>query len=85
MVQDVGQVGAQFIDGLYSQFLSQTVSCIDSVDGEVINQSHLAGLLSRETFRSTFKFAVLRWIKPPMFDFLLRFVPDKLIVFSISC
>ena len=85
MVQNVGQVRAQFIDGLHPQLFPQAISSVDPIDGEVVDQPHLVGLLQGESLRNALRFAVVRWIKPALLNFFLGFFLDKLVVLPFGC
>ena len=82
---DVGT--KSFIYRLNPQLFPQTVCGVDSIDWEIINKPHLVGLREGETCCNALWFAMLWWIQPPLLDFFLNFIPNKLFVFStvLSC
>ena len=67
---EVERSSDQFIDGLHPQLLSHAISCVDPIDGEVVNQPHFVGLLQRESLCNALRFAVVRWVKPALLNLL---------------
>ena len=59
------------------QLFSQAISCVDPIDGEVVDQPHFVGLLQRESLCNALRFAVVCWVKPALLNLLLGFFPRQ--------